>query len=124
MFKCQKRPIIRQKRPITRQKRPIIRQKRPIIRQKRPANTSIPALSPTRTQFVAYLHLFFLDAWNLFDLLVVLSSVIELAIVRGIFFFYICSKDIIYDIYYLSARGVVLRHCTRYRALYWFLMNV
>ena len=43
--------------------------------------------SPMRgyAQFVAYLHLFFLDAWNLFDLLVVLSSVIELAIVRGIF---------------------------------------
>jgi len=34
-------------------------------------------------QFDAYLHLFFLDAWNLFDLLVVLSSVVELALQRG-----------------------------------------
>jgi len=34
-------------------------------------------------KFDAYLHLFFLDAWNLFDLLVVLSSVVELALQRG-----------------------------------------
>jgi hypothetical protein len=34
-------------------------------------------------KFAAYLHAFFLDAWNLFDLLVVMSSVVELAIVRS-----------------------------------------
>lgn len=32
-------------------------------------------------KFAAYLHLFFFDAWNLFDLLVVMSSVVELAMV-------------------------------------------
>jgi hypothetical protein len=33
-------------------------------------------------RFFAYLHLFFLDPWNIFDLLVVLSSIIELSLVN------------------------------------------